>query len=146
MHHDDPWDLTYVFITAGFDYRITMSIFFILTFIRYSITAYLLYVYIVFIPDRWEYTLVFLIPRILFVIIVLKVSLKQPESPTEILLRTHWSSKTNSLFIMFEVIDSGKLAISLLRGCCPAELAFLYLEGDQKLRLYQAINYIYTSI
>ena len=76
MHHDDPWDLTYVFITAGFDYRITMAIFFILTFIRYSITAYLLYVYIVFIPDKWEYTLVFLIPRILFVIIVLKVSLK----------------------------------------------------------------------
>lgn len=146
MRRDSPWDLTYVFITAGFNYHRTMAIFILLTLVRYAIISYLVYVYIFYDPIDWEYVFVVLIARILFVIIVVKVSLQDPDSPTHILLRTHWSSKTNSLFIMFEQIDARKLAISILRGVCPAELSFLYLQGEDKLKLYQAINYIYISI
>lgn len=47
---------------------------------------------------------------------------------------------------MFEQIDARKLFISIFRGICPPELSFIYLSGHNKLKIYQAINYIYVSI
>ena len=123
-----------------------MAIVVLLTIIRYTIVGYLIYLYIFYDPFDWDYVFVIFLCRLVFLVLVLKVSLKDPETPTEILLRTHWSSKTNSLFIMFEVLDSRKLLISILRGICPPEISFLYLRGEDKLKLYQAINYIYLSI
>lgn len=59
-----------------------MIIFLLLTAVRYMIMADLLYVYIFYDPEDWTYVFVILAARLIYIIIVLKVSLKDPESPT----------------------------------------------------------------
>ena len=78
MRRENPWDLTYVFMTAGFNYNLTMAIVVLLTIIRYIIIAYLIYVYFFYDPFDWEYVFVIFLSRLVFLILVLKVSLKDP--------------------------------------------------------------------
>ena len=65
-------------MTAGFNYKITMVIVLLLSIIRYIVIGYLIYVYIFDDPFAWKYVFVIVFARILFLILVLKISLKDP--------------------------------------------------------------------
>ena len=96
-----------------------------------------------------DWIIVVILSRVLYFILVVKISLKTPESKTEIVLKRHWNSKESDVNEIFEVIDSRKLFTSILRGIIPPELSFLYIKATNKkkqFQIYAAINYIYASI
>lgn len=65
----------------------------------------------------------------MFFILVIKISLNDPTTKTQVTLKTHWNSIESNTKEYFEVMSFKKLGISILRGMIPAELSFFYIKS-----------------
>ena len=129
----DVMDLTYTLITGNLPIVLVAFVFFLLVIIRYYTLACLLYIGVKSDARHMMWLPVVIGDRILFIILVVKVSLKIPETRTEVNLKKHWNAKSSSDFSdLFEVIDLKKLAKSVILGLVPAEMSFLYIRGQRK--------------
>ena len=92
----DVWDLTYTLTSLNLYHHIFIVVIFaILLVIRYYLTVYVLYLWISNEEVGWKCLLVLFLSRVLFWIMVMKISLKTSETKTEIILKMHWNSKYN---------------------------------------------------
>lgn len=85
----------------------------------------------------------------MFFILVIKISLNDPTTRTQVALKTHWNSIESNTKEYFEVMSFKKLGISILRGMIPAELSFIYIKSQtlkKKYEIFTAINFIFVSM
>ena len=108
------------------------TIFFFLVTLRYYTLACLLYIGIKSNARHMMWLIVVIGDRIIYLILVMKISLKTPETKTEISLKRYWNAKDSEISELFEVVNMRKLLISFLRGIIPAELAFVYIKASPK--------------
>jgi hypothetical protein len=66
------------------------------------------------------WVLIVVADRLIYMIMVVKISLQIPETRTEIVLKSHWNATENKLSDLFSVVDTKKLLVSFLRGIIPA--------------------------
>ena len=79
---------------------VTGAIFVIMLCLRYYSLGCLIFV-LIRLPSQWWWIFVVLFVRIIFCIEVISVSLKAPESKTEIILKTYWNSKESDMHELF---------------------------------------------
>jgi hypothetical protein len=122
-------------------------LFFAFLVVRVYTSCYCLYISYNSVAIEWLIPVV--LARVMFFILVLKISLKEPATKTEIVLKTHWNSIASNTKEYFEVTSFKKLLTSILRGLIPAELSFLYIKSEslrKKYEIFTAINFIFVSM
>lgn len=119
------------------------------TFLMVRIYTFCCCVYISTNSVHIEWLIPFALVRLMFFILVIKISLNDPATKTQIVLKTHWNSIESGTKEYFEVTNFKKLWTSILRGILPAELSFLYITSEsirKKYEIFTAINFIFVSM
>jgi hypothetical protein len=114
----DILDLTLSMILSEMNVAILILMFTVMVGLRYYTISCLIYV-MVKAPTMWEWIFVIIAIRLIYFLLVVRISIKTAESKTEIILKTHWNSREADVHEMFEEIDFNKLMVSFLRGLIP---------------------------
>jgi hypothetical protein len=129
--------------------KLWISGFWFFTFLSVRVYTFCCCLYISYNSVHIEWLIPFVLVRLMFFILVLKISLNDPATKTQIVLKTHWNSIASNTKEYFEVTSFKKLMTSILRGLIPAEFSFLYIQSEtlrKKYEIFTAINFIFVSM
>ena len=129
--------------------KLWISGFLFFAFLAVRVYTFCCCLYISYNSVHIEWLIPFILIRLMFFILVIKISLNDPATKTQIVLKTHWNSIESNTKEYFEVTSFKKLGTSILRGLIPAELSFLYIRSEtlrKKYEIFTAINFIFVSM
>lgn len=145
----DVLDLTYTLAVSNLNHTVLFVLFFVQVVIRYFSILCLVYITIETEGEDWKWVIILVCTNTLYFLVIVKTSLKFPETQSEHILKESFNSlEQNEVTEYFQVISWGKLGTSILRGMVPPEFSCLYIQDTtaKRVQIYAMINYIYSSI
>jgi hypothetical protein len=109
--------MTYTLIEGKIYLPFTRVMFFTFTGIRYYTLACCIFISAN--SEHLEWLIPFILARVIFLFLVIKISITVAETRTQVTLKTHWNSMTFDGHEYFEVLSIKKLMFSILRGFVP---------------------------
>jgi|JI6StandDraft_1071083.scaffolds.fasta_scaffold23591_3 hypothetical protein len=153
-NRDYPYfNLTLTFYNMRAPKKLLFPFYLVSLLVRCYTICYLIFIFWLGLQDRefkrWEWIIALVISRLLFIVLVFRVSLSMANSIVDTVLKNVWNRRENNLEEIFQRITFRMVMKCTQKAFTPPELCFVYLFKENKkrrLEMYYLINFIYISI